>query len=70
MDRSRQPGTRSRKARRGTALVTREETPILRPSDLDFTSLTRGEENVVWDRTPGTPLSVDGQAIPEVGGVT
>lgn len=51
-------------------LVTREETPSLRPSDLDFTSLTRGEENAVCDRTPGTPLSVGEQATPEVGGVT
>lgn len=55
MDGTGQSGPRVGKARRGAALVTREETPILRPSDLDFTALTGGEENVVGHRLATRP---------------
>lgn len=71
MDSTLQPGARSRKARRGSALVvTREGTPVLRPPGLDSTSPTGREESGAHDHTPGTPLSVDRHAVPEVGGVT
>lgn len=72
MDRSPHSGPRRREAKRGSAFVTRKGTPVLRPLSagpgLHITA-QRGR-NVARDRTPGTPLSVDGHAVPEVGGVT
>lgn len=72
MDRSPHSGPRRREAKRGAAFVTREETPVLRPPSagpgLHITA--QGGRNAARDRTPGTPLSVDGHAVPEVGGVT
>lgn len=72
MERTPHSGARSRKAQRHGTRDARGKRLSPRPpssrSGLHFTA-PRGRD-AAHHRSPGTPLSVDGQAIPEVGGVT